>query len=56
MRALFPRKRSAIEILRVRAPYPRQRQETSMLDFAFVALGFALIALTAAYAYGLVRL
>jgi hypothetical protein len=27
-----------------------------MLDFAFVALGFALIALTAAYAYGLVRL
>ena len=39
------------------APHIRANaRRLRMLDFAFVALGFALIALTAAYAYGLVRL
>jgi hypothetical protein len=56
MAFLFRRSASAIEILRARAPYPASPWETHMLDFAFVALGFALIALTGAYAYGLVRL
>jgi hypothetical protein len=39
-----------------RAPHISGNRRFLMLDFAFVALGFALIALTAAYAYGLVRL
>jgi hypothetical protein len=39
------------------APHIRgNARRLRMLDFAFVALGFALIALTGAYAYGLVRL
>jgi hypothetical protein len=40
-----------------RAPHIRvNARRLRMLDFAFVALGFALIALTGAYAYGLLRL